>query len=305
VATATHQPVVHPAEKPIERDAYAFAGRHSLLALWHLLSLDAPTVAALWTWFIARANHVALPFAAVPAMAIAVWMLYVADRLLDARLIRHGAFEAEMEARHYFHHRYRWGFLGGIVVASIALAMLLPHLDARAIRLYLVLGGLLAGYFVLIHAARNGSQTKIARRMPKEIAVGVFFAAAVFIPTVARRPELRGEMLPSAVLFAMLCSLNCLFIYAWEHPAARSVQMAHFATRFALCHLFLLSVGIFVAGLILAARQDAWSVPLACGLAAILLLVLHSLRRRFRPITLRAAADFVLLTPLLLLSFVR
>ena len=57
------------------------------LVLWHLLSLDAPTVAALWTWFIARANHIRLPLASPVAMALAVWMLYAADRLLDARLL--------------------------------------------------------------------------------------------------------------------------------------------------------------------------------------------------------------------------
>ena len=57
------------------------------LALWHLLSLDAPTVAALWTWFIASANHIRLPLSSALAMALAVWMLYAADRLMDARLM--------------------------------------------------------------------------------------------------------------------------------------------------------------------------------------------------------------------------
>jgi hypothetical protein len=63
-------------------------GRHAgPLALWHLLSLDAPTIAALWTWFIASANHIHLPIASTLAMALAVWMLYAADRLMDARLL--------------------------------------------------------------------------------------------------------------------------------------------------------------------------------------------------------------------------
>ena len=57
------------------------------LTLWHLLSLDAPTVAVLWTWFIARTNHVHLPLASLAAMALAVWILYAADRFLDARLL--------------------------------------------------------------------------------------------------------------------------------------------------------------------------------------------------------------------------
>ena len=53
--------------------------------LWHLLSLDAPTVAALWTWFIAATNHIHLPLSSPLAMFIAVWTLYAADRVLDAQ----------------------------------------------------------------------------------------------------------------------------------------------------------------------------------------------------------------------------
>ena len=87
---------------------------HSPLALWHLLSLDAPTVAALWTWFIARANHLQLPLSATVAMGLAVWMLYAADRLLDAQSTHHDP----LEARHLFHHRHHTAFLIGIFAAT-------------------------------------------------------------------------------------------------------------------------------------------------------------------------------------------
>ena len=61
--------------------------RHSPLALWHLLSLDAPSVATVWTIAIAHAAGVDLPWTSAAAMFIAVWILYAADRLLDARLL--------------------------------------------------------------------------------------------------------------------------------------------------------------------------------------------------------------------------
>ena len=189
----------------------------SPLALWHLLSLDAPTVAALWTWFIARANHIRLPLASIAAMALAVWVLYAADRMLDARILdaprglpRHH----ELEARHYFHHRHRQAFLIGTAFAAATLAVLLTDLPAIAIRLYLLEGALLFMWFLILHGTHS------AHRLPKEIAVGLFFAAATFIPTVSREPfagsaVLRLTLLPAALLFAALCSLNCLFIYAW------------------------------------------------------------------------------------------
>jgi hypothetical protein len=288
------------------------------LALWHLLSLDAPTVAALWTWFIAAANHIRLPLSSTLSMALAVWMLYAADRLMDTRLMDARLMDARLmdarlldanpthredletlEARHLFHHRHRTAFLSGIVLASIALATLLPRIDAAAIHLYLILGGLVAGYFILIHATRS------AHRLPKEIAVGLCFAAATFIPTVARRPELRLPLLPSALLFATLCSLNCLFIYAWEHEDAHANRLTHAITRIALRNLSALTVLLTLSSIALALfdHHTASSIPFATAISATLLLLLHHNRHSIAPVTLRATADLVLTTPLLFLPF--
>jgi hypothetical protein len=294
VATATpiqHQRTTHPRSSPA-------------LALWHLLSLDAPTVAVLWTWFIAKTNHIHLPLSATSAMFLAVWMLYAADRLLDATT----SIPSDLEARHHFHHRHRRAFLIGVLLSSIALAILLPRLEAPAIHLYLILGGLLAGYFILIHATPGvEASRKIAHRLPKEIAVGIFFAAATFIPTVARRPGLRLPLLPAALLFATLCSLNCLFIYAWEHSSPNPTHPAHATTRFALRHLQGIAIILALSALILALseHQTPWPLYAATTAAAIALLLLHRNRHTLAPTTLRAAADLALLTPLLLLPFLR
>jgi hypothetical protein len=271
----------------------------SPLALWHLLSLDAPTVAALWTWFIARASDIRLPAAAPAAMAVTVWILYAADRILDARALDSDAAN-ELEERHHFHHRHRRAFLTGIVLAAPTLTALLPHLDAAAIRLYLAEGTLLAAWFLILHA------TPSAHRLPKEIAVGLFFSAAVFIPTVAREPTLRPALLPTAILFAALCSLNCLFIYAWEHndSARHTGRPPHATTRLALAHLPALALTTAIAGATLALIHPA-PIASACAVAAVLLLIVHRNRGRLSPIHLRAAADFALLTPLLLLPFLK
>jgi hypothetical protein len=308
VATAT--PIQHPQPKP--RGITKIPSNNSPLALWHLLSLDAPTIAALWTWFIARANHIHLPAASIIAMAVAVWTLYAADRLMDARLmdarLLENAAEEDLEARHYFHHRHRIAFLTGILLASIALAFLLPRLEAAALHLYLVLGGLLVGYFILIHATPSAATSRTtARRLPKEIAVGIFFASAIFIPTVARRPDLRLTLLPAALLFAALCSLNCLFIYAWEHLNPSHGHPPHATTRLALRHLPSLAISIPAVAVILLClnkiHQAPWPIPAACAISATLLLLLHRHPHNIPPITLRAAADLTLITPILLLPF--
>jgi hypothetical protein len=290
VATAT------PTKPPVQTI------RHSAnpLVLWHLLSLDAPTVAVLWTWFIAATNHVRLPVSSALAMVITVWMLYAADRLMDARLLdANPTHHDDLEARHYFHHRHRSAFLTGIILASITLALLLPRLDAEAIHLYLVLGGLVCGYFVLIHA------TSSAHRLPKEIAVGLCFAAATFIPTVSRRPDLRASLLPPAILFAALCSLNCLFIYAWEHEDHYANRPTHAITSLALRNLPLLTILLALSGtaLTLFDRQAPQTIPCAIAASAAVLLLLHNRRHFIARTTLRAAADIALATPILLLPF--
>jgi hypothetical protein len=290
----------------------------SILALWHLLSLDAPSVATVWTIAISHAAGLHLPWTSPAAMFIAVWILYAADRLLDARLLDARLLDArllearvldtphaplpDIEARHRFHHRHRRAFLTGIAISACALALLLRTLDTPALRLYTFLATLLAAWFALIHA-----RPESAHRLPKELAVGIFFPAAVFIPTVARLPAVRLELLPIAALFAALCSLNCLFLYAWEHPAPR--LHAHFTTRWATRHLTALTATVAALSLAIAALYASSTelthgatALLGCILAsALLLLLLHNLRRRLAPTHLRALADLVLLTPLVLL----
>lgn len=236
-------------------------------------------------------------------MALAVWMLYAADRLLDARLLdaeRSNDGYEKLEARHLFHHRYRKAFLVAIALAGIALAVLLSRLGSVAVHLYLVEGALLAVWFVILHATRN------AHRLPKEIAVGLFFSAAVFIPTIAREPTLRSALLPCAILFAALCSLNCLFIYAWEHDRPTIEKQAHATTRLAVTHLPVLDIVLACASAtVVVAGRAPRPIPAACALSALLLLALHRNHPRIERTNLRAAADLALLTPLLLLPFLR
>jgi hypothetical protein len=236
-------------------------------------------------------------------------MLYAGDRLMDARLQDSNATRQKgLEARHYFHHRHRTAFLGGIVLSSFTLAALLPGLDAAAIRLYLILGGMVAGYFILIHATNSpAAQQKVAHRLPKEIAVGLCFAAATFIPTVARRPNLRLPLLPAALVFATLCSLNCIFIYAWEHEDQPTNVPPHTITRLALGNLPSLTMALISCSiaLVLLDHRIPWPIPCASALSAAVLLLLHTRRHAIFRTTLRAAADLALTTPLLLLPWLQ
>jgi hypothetical protein len=280
--------------------------RRSPLALWHLLSLDAPTVATVWTLFIARCVHLALPWSAAAAMFVAVWMIYAADRLLDARLLDNPSLHPpDLEARHRFHHQHRSRFLSVILLSAVLLIWLLHRIDSRALHLYVLLATLLGAWMLMIHARPlpNG----ITHRLPKELAVGIFFPAAIFIPTIARLPQLRLTLIPAAALFALVCTLNCLYLYKWEHPQHVAVSTAHSTTQWATAHLnqiasTTVTLAAVAAALTLPHHFIAIGLPaLACALSAAFLLVLNTLRHHVTAIHLRAAADLVLLTPLLFL----
>ena len=288
---------------------------HSPLILWHLLSLDAPSVATLWVVFLGWSAGVRLSIFDPLAMFVAVWMLYAADRLLDARPFAAAlAPLPELEDRHRFHDAHRPRFVTCLAAAAVPLALLLYRLSAPALHLYVLLVSLLAGWLLLVHA--QPAPAAGTRRLPKELAVGLFFPAAVYIPTVARAPELRLALMPGALLFAGVCTLNCLFLYAWEHPFDHS--RAHATTRWALRRLVSLALVLLAASVTLlmltlpktfagnasmhwAALPHAAVVPAACALSLSLLLLLHFQRHRLPDLSVRALADLALLTPLPLL----
>jgi hypothetical protein len=283
-----------PYDRVVGRDRPQLALRLPLLERWHLLSFDAPTLATLWTWFLARCAGAHATPATLAAMFLAVWVLYAADRLLDARVMLQGN-DAALEARHYFHATHRRSFLAAIALAAPALVFALAAMPRPLLLAYFVLAALLALWLGIVHTSPNPA------RLPKELAVGLFFAIAVALPaTFAKNAQWFTAMLPCAVM----ASLNCLFLLAWEtrpHPH----RATHPSSAFAVRHLRPLTLAAMLACLALAAvnvspHQAPANVlpPLACALSLTLLLLLHRTRDRFTPTTLRALADAALLTPI-------
>ena len=266
------------------------SGLVSGLVRWHLLSLDAPTVAALWTWFVARCAGLALPWKVTAAMFVAVWLLYAADRLLDGR---GEARESELEARHRFHRAHRGRFAVAMGLGTVALAPLVAEmakLPGSAFRSFLGLGALLAAWFGVIHLARPLGSL----RGTKELAPGLFFGAAVFLPTLMRAPELRPWLEVAATAFGLVCWVNCRLIDRWEHAGVSRGTPVLVAV-----------VAVGSAALASVRPGPMTPVLLAVSLAAAGLLALDRLRGRMERTTLRAAADLALLTPLVVLAWVK
>lgn len=273
---------------------------------WHLLSLDAPTVAALWAWAIGRAVHVAVSADSLALLFLGTWLLYVADRVLDG----FHQDSARLRERHLFYRRHRAAALAVAVPVAGVLAWLVAlHMLDRARRADLLLFALAAAYFSLVHLRGRA----IERWFPKELLVALIAAAAIAVPAWSRAQGHGGVLFAAFVaLFASICWLNCVAIEKWEGPAAAASRGAHIVdptTRWGQQRLRRIGAAVavaavFAAGAFLGLNDTAAAALCLAGAASAALLVLldvsHS-RGGVSAFHLRIAADVALLTPLLLI----
>jgi hypothetical protein len=283
--------------------------RYNIAEWWHLLGLDAPTIAILWSWSFARAMRLHVPPATPLVLGVVTWLLYAVDRILDGLNSRH---PERLRERHVFHARHRGRFLMAATLLSMfSLWMMLHRMYARTLRddLFLSIFALL--YLSVVHLAGKFLQGRKQRWIPKELAAGVIFAVATAIPAWSRLGLLsdvtRAWLVGAVVLFALLCWINCVAIEKWE-AGKRGTESAHFSTRWAARNLQKIAIGIAgmsVAAALRAPARGLMALYLASLLSSGFLLALDARRSQFSPLTLRIAADAALLTPLAFLPILR
>ena len=238
----------------------------------------------MWTVFLAYYFDVVLPWTAPAALALAVWLVYAADRLHDAR-----SGTGPLEERHHFHARHARAFLVAIALVTIVLAVLVWLLPRELRTAWMLLGLPLMGYVAGVHVLRV--------RVPKEALVGVFFAAAATMPALLAAHT--ASVMIAGGLFGVLCWLNCVFIARSEGVEAAGAVTGWAVRRFPLAASSLLVVALVV----FIAFGDG---GLAVALGAALLLLLDVARQQpLRAVRVRALADAALLTPLLVLPLLR
>ncbi len=299
MAASTISPATLATHREQQRHA-ALRIAGSILDHWHLLSLDAPTVAIVWTLSFAAALHLKLPLLGPTMLALATWLVYVADRLLDAARPAH---TTSLQARHYFHQRHRRSFL---TVASGVIPLLawlvITRLEAAPLREDLLLAGCSLVYLLCVHFPLGlAARTNI--RLPKELIVGIIFAAACGIPTWSRDHTARPRVFLPLCLFALLCWINCVAIEYWESSRENSARLHH--STLWLGRHFNIAAGTLAAiaatTLMICVRSHNETALIALCLSMAIscsaLAWLHHLRRTLAPLRLRAAADGVLLTP--------
>ncbi|MEO8097316.1 MAG: hypothetical protein ABI811_06400 [Acidobacteriota bacterium] len=246
--------------------------------LWpNLLSLDAPVVALLWQLLFVRCFHASLGFPVAMLLGMSVWLIYAADRMLDAWR------GADLQARHQFYRRH-WR---GVAVIWFALFLVCAWIAWTSLSsATLGRGSLLAAaaglYLVAVHAF-----PKIWRRPGwKEASVSVLFALGASLAAWSAIASWSDIL--SIALFCVLCWMNCTTIEDWEQgrPARGAV------------------LGLAVVVAVMAVVMSGNRPVLACAetASACGLVFLDRYWWRLSPDQLRVLADVALLTPILFLQ---
>lgn len=261
-----------------------------------ILSLDAPAVALLWQWQIARAGGVHLGFAPRFVLGASVWLAYAGDRWFEGWRLAPGSVRTQ---RHYFYQRWRWpiAFLAAAVLAA-DLGVAWSGLTRRDFLAGLILLGPVLAYLFshqLIHRDRQG-------RAPKEACVALLFGGGVGIFLFAAPGALLGPMVAPLALFTLLCFTNCALISVWEHAVDRSHGQVSLTSQFrggaAFSRALPWVLAPVAAASWLASAGPARPAILGAAVSSVLLGLVDRGAGRLGWRLSRVLADVALLTPL-------
>ncbi len=233
-------------------------------------------------------------------LALCVWSVYVADRVLDAARPRMGGWEP---ARKVFYRKHlRMASVVGLCLLSSILPLAYCVLRRSTFHAGLILAVPLVFYLVFVHLA----PARWRAYWPREAVVACVFAAGTFLAVWTGNNRNVAPLWVPALLFALLCWANCSAIETWEWQ--RNIYHAEEApsgsTRWAA--RYLLSLALAIAGLsaILGHTALAPAGFSAAAFSSGMALALLAACRSYLPMNgLRVAADLALCTPLPVIVF--
>lgn len=242
--------------KLTDSDTHAL-GKIPLAAWANVLSLDAVFVAVAWQQLLMRVFcHRSTRWSEGVALSLAVWLIYVADRLLDGSKLQ---MDQPHTLRHRFYRRHHRVFVSlwivGLVINTLLVVRLLP---TELLRNGLLLASAVLVYGASVHftSKRSPQQTLLGEDItsksphwtmvvPKEVRVGVLFALGVSLTTwtqlltdlqnlpatvVAIKTAI-WPLLVTTCALALIFSWNCILVARFEHEYDRAQRFPSIANR--------------------------------------------------------------------------
>ena len=247
-----------------------------------------------WQALVAKSLEVELGISHGFLLGAAIWLGYVADRLLDGVLMGSRA----CTQRHLLAVRYRTSFLFAWMLVFIAsLFFAFETLSSEEISVGLFLAGLCAANALLAQL------DKTARfPLPKELRTALLYSVGIFFFVFCNLQEVLFSFWVIFATVTTICFLNCCFIAHWERGVDLRQGQSSLALRCGGGAGILQSAasvlgGICVGVCVLGSAGNMDSLFLAAGCAALSLPALNLLRLEVED--KRVLADLSLLVPCL------
>ncbi len=238
-----------------ELDVSQLKGRRVPLAAWpSLLSLDAVLVAVVWQQLLMRSFcNRSSTWPEISSLAATVWLIYVADRLLDAAKLD---LTQPHTLRHLFYREHSQLFLGlWSLLLAIVTFVVVRFLSSDLLRNGVLLGAAVLAYGASVHFAASrpvSTASETQRRsllswfhLPKEVRVGTLFALGVSLTVWTQLSTSQPNAVMSGSLavdpqwtlavatcaIAILFSCNCVLVARFELAIDRAQAFPSIATH--------------------------------------------------------------------------
>lgn len=271
-------------------------GRVFAIGLLRHGSLEVPIGAVVMSQAVSSTCDAHVPVAVYIALFLAVWFIYILDRLFDARKISAKA----SNPRHYFYQEHFSSLLTVLLMVGGAGLLSLFYLPAEVL-LYgvLVMGSCLL-YLLWVFLS--------ASRLPKEVIVAVLYTSGIFLApwALASRGIEPVDLLVAAVVL-LVAFINLVLFSRQEQLYDIADGQESFIARWEVASVHLLLRLTFMAAVIGIVSIFLLSDGLGAlqGLLALMLGVLWVLYLRMdyfkNPLTYRLIGDGIFLLPIFLL----
>jgi hypothetical protein len=266
------------------------ASRQPWWLLPNLLSLDAPIVALAWQYLLEISFQTHTDWFGRAALALAVWAIYLLDRLLDTRRPA----ESTEALRHRFARNHRAAMLVLLMAALAAGVITVINASAALIVNGSILSAAVLAYLICVHRKKLP--------IPKEQAVSILFATGVALAPLAGGSHLWAIATAALPLF-FLCLANTAAIehVEWSRLHHHSSPEPNVFTRWIAERYLGFCLGVtLICGLgAVCTSVEELRLPFMYSAAAMLALsLLHAARNRLSTEAFRVLADAALLSPL-------
>lgn len=270
--------------------------------LWpNLLSLDAPAVAVAWLYLLALGTrNIFVDWSSIITLGCVVWVIYVIDRIVDARALARYSERVHWDRRHRFHYKYRGWFLLMVIPVLMVIAYNLLYLVPKQVFVAGLLPLSLCALYVVVAKSRL-RQDPSQERVPfvKNILAGFAFAFGCVVSAAAYRSTLEVTQLfasPAVLCFALLCVLNITAVDLWAESEEDGDEEKDDENEISLtAPLLLLSLFTFYKSAVSEGMAQNLFIALFISSACLYLLNMH--RHRFSEDKRRVLVDVAMLVP--------